>query len=172
MKKIEKDFDIFVNKLLSAYQQFCLDEIIHLEVKTNYYRRFKKTWDITLSSLELGYLIELAKIFESQRSDETITIYYFLDYKFKEYYGTIEKLKKLRNKFLAHTDVKTMRDLKKFMDSVKLKRSEIRLLFKKTIEVIDTMKTTFGLTENLVQRFEDEKKSIEEEFKSFVPLKY
>ena len=73
MNKAE-DFGILVNNLLFAYRQFCLNRVMHEKVDGEAYKKFAPTWNTLLLSLEEGYLLGLAKVFDKPKElEDTIS---------------------------------------------------------------------------------------------------
>lgn len=119
-----KAFRIFIEDFSEAYQEFCLNKIIHKEVKSekvggrNYYKEFYLLWVRILRGLNKSYLLGLTRLFDKyglRGMDTTISIYFFLDHKFTNDYEVLEKLKRLRDKMLVHSDFKTMIAWEKFL---------------------------------------------------------
>ncbi|OGJ05868.1 hypothetical protein A2192_01315 [Candidatus Nomurabacteria bacterium RIFOXYA1_FULL_35_17] len=170
-----KEFGILIQDLADVYMAFCLNRIMHQEVKDRIYGDHAFIWNPILRSLEKGYLLGLARIFDKQfdRPDEpknVISIYYFLDYKFTKHEETISKIKKVRNKFLAHSDKETLKDLEKFIKDLKFEsdRSDIESLFNAIIEVLDEIKINFGFNKNIKNYFEQLKEDIIIKFDKFL----
>lgn len=149
------DFKIFIENFLFGYRQFCLNEFLHEKVDSDLYRKYITTWNTILLSLEADYLLGLAKVFDrSGESGQTISIYYFLDHDFISHEVLIGKIRKLRNKFFAHLDVKKMNNKEKFLKENQLNRSEIHDLFKTINGVVDKLGKEFNLTKDFKQIFE------------------
>lgn len=171
MKKKDKDFNILIDKVLLGYKQFRLNTILHEEVKTKYYHKFKDVWDRILVSLEMGFWLELTKIFEkpNKNFDEILSIYYLPNISFKGYKRKIEKIRKLRNKAISHNDLKTLRNFEKFLAKLGLKRKDAEQLFEKTIEVLDTFRRCYIKSDKSLRlKFDKEKLHIQKEAKKFV----
>lgn len=163
MDKIN-DFKTFVENFLFAYRQFCLNEFLHEKVDSDLYKKYIATWNTVLLSLEADYLLGLAKVFDrAGESGQTISIYYFLDHNFSSHEILIGKIRKLRNKFFAHLDVKKMRDKEEFLKENQLNRDEIHDLFKTINDVISRLGTEFGLSENFRQMFDQTRKEARNE---------
>lgn len=171
MRKKDKDLDILIDKVLLGYKQFCLNTILHKEVKTEHYHKFKDVWDRILVSLEIGFWLELAKIFEkpNKNFDETLSIYYLPNISFRGYKRKIEKIRKLRNKAISHNDLKTLRNFEKFLAKLGLKRKDAEQLFEKTIEVLDIFHSAYIKPgKSLRPGFDKAKLDIQNEAKRFV----
>ena len=148
------DFKIFVENFLFTYRQFCLNEFLHEKVDSDLYKKYITTWNTILLSLEADYLLGLAKIFDRSREvGQTISIYYFLDHNFTAHEKIIDKIRKLRNKFFAHLDVKKMRDKEDFLEENQLNRNEIHDLFKTINNVVVKLGKEFNLTEEFEVMF-------------------
>jgi hypothetical protein len=169
MSKKNKAFTIFINDLSKAYREFCLNRIMHKEVDSKLYHKFKTTWDTILVGLEKSYFLGLARLFDKYKlrgKEENISIYFFLDYSFIKHDKTIRKLEKLRNKMLVHSDLETMLNLENFLKNLNFKqdRSDIESLFNTTIETADLIKRNFGLRQDLKRHFKKEKESVQKGF--------
>lgn len=164
-----KAFEIFIKDLSKAYQEFCLNRIIHKKIGGKFYNNFKSTWNIILVGLEKSYLLGLARLFDKYRlegKDKNISIYFFLDYQFINHNKTIGKLKKLRDKMLCHSDVEKMLELEKFLKKLNFRqdRGDIESLFSTTIETANQIKENFNFTQNLEEQFRQEKEIIIDKF--------
>ena len=149
------DFKIFVENFLFTYRQFCLNEFLHEKVDSDLYKKYITTWNTILLSLETDYLMGLAKVFDrSGETGQTISIYYFLDHSFTAHENLISKIRKLRNKFFAHLDVKKMRDKEDFLKENQLSRNEIHDLFKTVNGVVAKLGKEFNLTEDFQGTFD------------------
>jgi hypothetical protein len=153
-----EDFKIFVENFLFAYRQFCLNEVLHEKIDSELYKKYIATWNTILLSLEANYLLGLAKVFDkSGESGQTISIYYFLDNNFAVYENLIGKIRKLRNKYFVHLDVKKMRDKEDFLKENQLNRNEIRGLFETIIDVVDKLGKDLTLNEDFKKIFNQTK---------------
>lgn len=163
MNKVD-DFKIFVENFLFTYRQFCLNEFLHEKVDSDLYKKYVATWNTILLSLEADYLLGLAKVFDKAgETGQTISIYYFLDHIFDSYGDLIGKIRKLRNKFFAHLDVKKMRDKEDFLKENQMNRTEIHDLFKTINNVVMKLGKEFGLAENFDTMFVQIQKEAREE---------
>lgn len=170
-EKIKKEiaFKVFIEDLSIAYREFCLNRVIHEKVGDKFYTLFQSTWDRILVGLQKSYLLGLARLFDKYRlegKDKNISIYFFLDYKFINQNGIINKLKKLRNKMLCHSDLETTLALEKFLDDLSFKEdgSDIESLFRTTIETINEIGSNFAYNQDIKQRFEKEKNDVRDMF--------
>jgi len=171
MRKKDKDLDILMGKVLLGYKQFHLNKILHEKVKTRYYHKFEEVWNRILVSLEIGFWSELTKIFEkpSKNFDRTLSIYDLPNISFKGYKRKIEKIRKLRNKIISHNDLKTLRNLQRFLAKLGLKRDDAEQLFEKTIEVLDVFHSVYIKPgESLRSVFDEAKLDIQNKAKRFV----
>jgi len=176
VRKNRKNFKILLENLLYGYELFCLNENLHKEVKDNYYydNNFQEVWDKILVSLEIRYWLELAKIFDKYKQrkkfDRVISIHdFFLNYKLK-FKGFLRKIKNIimfRNEFIAHTNQKAARNPQKRLKELGLKRSDARLLFKKTIAVLDELRNDYKY-KNIKLSFEETESRIQNKVKKFV----
>ena len=167
-----KEFEILVENLLFSYRQLCLNEIMHEKVGGDFYNKFIPTWNTILLSLEKDYLLGLAKIFEvPKKFKETISIYYFLDYKLSNYDESIERITNLRNKMFAHLDVKKMLVREEFLKENAMNIAEVKSLFDIAIEIVDQIKENFEFNQDLKQIsnqiVKDTRSEFEEWFKVF-----
>ena len=162
-KKKDKDFDEFVGNLLFAYKQFCFSTRFSEKIKNR--NSLPLFWFTISLSLRRGYLSELSKLFEKQNGkfDDVLSIYYLLDYEFSDNLETIEKLKKLRNKFLMHHDIKTSRELDEFMKELDLSPKEIQNLFIKTFEVVERLRIQYNISGSTHILFQDVENQVEKE---------
>ena len=163
--KQNKDFDEFVGNLLLAYKQFCFSTRFSEKLKNHNFAPLDLFWFTTLLSLRKGYLSELSKLFEKQNGkfEDVLSIYYLLDYEFAEHSSTIEKLKKLRNKFLMHHDLKTIREFDKFMKELDLSPKNIQDLFIKTFEVVERIRVQYSISGELGPLFKGVEEKVEKE---------
>ena len=161
--KKDKSFEVLVENLSLAYNQFCLNRVIHEKVADSFYSDFSYTWNVILWGLEESYFLGLVKIFDKPRN---ISIYRFMDYEFQQHGETITKLREFRNKMLVHLDFKKMLEKDKFIEELNFKsdRSDIESLFNKLIELVDQIKTDFGFSEDLKLRFKQEKDDTRKQF--------
>lgn len=161
-----KEFKILVGNLLFTYREYCLNRVAHQKIDTELYQKFLPTWNTILLGLEEAYLLGLAKFFDKNQKYKPASIYYFLSdqYKFVGHQRIINKIKKLRDRLLAHYDAKTMRKIGSFLKKVHIQPDKINLLFNKAIETVDSYRLGFELDNNLKERFAQEKQRIENEF--------
>lgn len=165
------DFKIFVENFFFGYRQFCLNEFLHEKVDSDLYKKHIATWNTLLLSLETNYLLVLAKVFDrAVESGQTISIYYFLDYDFSSHEILISKIRKLRNKFFVHLDVKKMRDKEEFLKKNHLNRDEIHDLFKTINDVVSRLGTGFGLLEDFKQMFDQTREEMRSEGDKWLQL--
>ena len=151
-----EDFDILVGELVYAYKQFCIAKEISLAGHNEVFKRNVLLWNTIRLSLTRGYLAELAKIFEKNREDNILSIYYLLDFQFKENKHTIDKLRTIRNKFLMHNDIQTRNALDNFMKRLGLKPiDDIEALFKRTVEVLVGLRKEYGLSGDIQTLFRE-----------------
>lgn len=154
----DSDFEIFLNDLKFAYQQFCVNVFLHKKVGStlyNYNDKFRYIWDMLLLGSESDYLIGLAKMFERPKElEKTISIYCFLEYPFKDCMQTIDKIMKARNKILAHSDLKVSRKRTEFWaKDVNLNVNETKLLFNKIIDTMNKIKDNYKYNEDIDKTF-------------------
>ncbi|MDD2731910.1 MAG: hypothetical protein PHI53_01795 [Candidatus Pacebacteria bacterium] len=166
-----EEFEILIENLLFSYRQLCLNEIMHEKVDGDFYNKFIPTWNIILISLEKDYLLGLAKIFEvPKRFKETISIYYFLDYKLSDYDELIERITNLRNKMFAHLDVKRMLAREEFLRENSMSINEVKSLFNIAIEIVDQIKGNFGFNQDLKQISNQISKDVRSEFDEWLKV--
>lgn len=142
----EKKFNIFLQKLVSAYKQFCIWRALQKEEYNRSFAQHPAFWSVVLDTLYLAFPAELAKLTErsDSRYPETISIYSLLtEFKLSSHEATIRKMKKLRDKILMHNDLKTLLDIKKFMNELSLTYGDIENLFSVLIELLDELKIHF-----------------------------
>lgn len=178
MRKSRKNFKILTDNLLYGYRLLCLNEVLHKKVgagKSTYYDNFKEVWDEILVSLEILYLLELAKVFDDykskKRSRKIISIHdFFSNYKpeFKGYLDDIKKVIKIRHETIAHTNQNAARNLKGFFEKLGWKHAYARPLFEKTIDALNRFATLNKLETNLKSRFEETNLHIQKEAERFV----
>jgi len=160
-----KEFEILIENLLFSYRQLCLNEIMHEKVGGDFYSKFIPTWNTILLSLEKDYLLGLAKIFEvPQKFKETISIYYFLDYKLSNYDELIGRITNIRNKMFAHLDVKKMLLRDEFLKENAININEIKSLFDVAIKIVNQIKENFEFNQDLRQAFDQISKDTRSEF--------
>ncbi len=152
-----KDFDIFIKCLLIAYKGFCLNERMHEKINSPDYHKFKQTWDVILIATEIDYKLWLAKILDEEDAHDCLKGYPFEG----EYKETVRKITNWRNDFIAHFNLATLRDYKKFAEENLLRSGSIRSLFNKIITIADQYNR--GHIPELKARFSEiEKKTLNE----------
>lgn len=161
----DKEFKILIENLSVSYWQFCLNEIMHEKIGGQIYKDFVSFWGTTLLGLESSYMLGLAKFFDKPKElDETISIYYFLDFEQKEIIG---KLRKIRNKLLTHIDKKTALTKDTFMKELGLTFSDISTLFDTAIDLVDKIKGKFGIIWDVKKHFREGGEEIKKEFEAW-----
>ncbi len=150
IKSPSKEFKIFLNSLNFAYEQFCFLEKIRENLSNTFFQKNPILWQNIRVSLLRSYLLELSKIFEKQKNKfpAVLSIYYLMDFEFRNHEGTLVKLNKLRNKFLVHTDLEESKNFEQFLKQIDLRPIEINELFKTTYEVATKIVQSQGLRGN------------------------
>ena len=169
----EEQFKFFVSDLLATYHTFCLTRFMHPpiddEPSFKYYSKFKTTWDKILYELETSYLVGFARLFDlydlKREERITVSVYYFLDYPFRNYEETIQKIKKFRDKVLVHSN----RDYsqKQFYTTefgFREDRSDFAGLIEETIKIFNGIKENFGYKNDIKAEAEEQKEKAEQEF--------
>ena len=164
MNKAE-DFGILVNNLLFAYRQFCLNRVMHEKVDGEAYKKFALTWNTLLLSLEAGYLLGLAKVFDKPKElEDTISIYSVLGYKLEKYNDVIQRVRLIRNKMLAHTDAKTARKQTPFLEENKISLNDVENLFSIAVELLDQIRDREVYNESTLELLSRTKQETRKEF--------
>ncbi len=162
IKSPNKELRIFLDNLNFAYLQFCFLEKIRENISEQIFRKNPLFWNTVRISLLRCYLSELSKIFEKQKNkfDSVLSIYYLMDFEFRGYKNTLIKLKKLRDKFLAHTDLAVSCDIEQFIKKLDLKPEEINQLFKRTYEVVAEIFSNHGFHGDHINSLYDDFKKV------------
>ena len=82
-------------------------------------------------SLMQSFIIEMAKIFDLSNTQPNLTVYSFLgtNYPWKsEHQDTIKSLKKFRDKYLMHNDLKTIKNFSHFLTELNLTPIKVKEL--------------------------------------------
>ncbi len=143
----QKDFETLCMALREAYINYKINDLMHKELKSSdeRYARFKEYWLYILRSTQFFYLSRLAAVF-AKPEEKSVTIYNFLDYEFDEFKESLDALKRLRNKYLAHLDVQKTRELNSFLKKFEkeLQREKFGEIFTKLIEKIAELWDKYG----------------------------
>ncbi|MDD5573495.1 MAG: hypothetical protein PHQ71_06960 [Candidatus Hydrothermia bacterium] len=142
MKKLNDDFDILIGKLHYAYKMYCLNK--ELSGKSKKLPGIPAFWFLIKQSLMASFLVEVAKIFEKQK-EESLTIYYVTDIKFRNHQKTIDNLRIFRNKWLVHNDLAFLYNLDKKLKELKLTPEKVADLCKRTYEVLEEIKVNYRI---------------------------
>jgi hypothetical protein len=171
IKSPSKEFKIYLESINLAFRQFCFLEKILENLSKPPLNEDYFFWKVVQIGLLRSYLLELSKIFEKQDNqfDPVLSIYYLMDFEFKDYKDTLSKIKKLRNKFLVHTDLKTSLDIEQFIKKISLTPKEIDRLFKKTYEVAEKIIENQGLLKKgISSSYSELKISTSKEFEKLI----
>ena len=119
------DFKNLVWDLLFTYRQFLLNGNLHKEIDSGTYNSNPSTWNTLLLSLESGVVLGLAKLLENK--------YFGKTFNNQDIDVIAEKIKNIRDKFIAHNDLSKMRNRSFFIEENQLNGSDI-------INMIDALK--------------------------------
>lgn len=164
--KKQKEFELLVKSLAMAIHSFYLRQIINEELSKEIYTKNRFLWDTISLGLEQSYLIGLAKFFERPRElDESISVYYFFDFGNND---SINKIKKFRNKLIAHHDKKLTND--SFLEDLRMNDSEIEEMFAMAMQAIEDLKEKFGYKwdDHVITGFPVDKEILRKQFKNLV----
>lgn len=122
----QDDFKNLVWDLLFTYRQLLLNDNLHKEVNSDIYNKNPSTWNTLLLSLESGVVLGLAKLLEDK--------YFGRSFDNEKLDSIAEKIKNVRDKFIAHNDLSEMRNKASFIEENKLSGGNI-------IKMIDALKS-------------------------------
>ncbi len=161
MKKIDKDSENFMGLLMTAYRYFYIESFLHFNQLKEPFKSNAQIWTELRGALIRALIIMLRGIFEKQKPQfgEVLSIYYLMDIEFKEHEATIEKIRNFGNKVIAHADVKTFRNINEL---TRPERDGIESLLSRLVEVVNRLKTEYGLEEDYERRFEEIKNKTED----------
>jgi len=147
MTSHEKNFDYLVGQVTLAYKQFLLFKELRKPSNRKLLNSHGYFFKVILPTLSISFLSNLSKILEAPHGfDETVSIFTITKQRFVDQEEIISKIKKLRNKVLAHNDMKTLQDLDKFMRELQLKNENIEDLFIQIIDYLNEQRVHFGLS--------------------------
>lgn len=129
--KEEQDFKIFFECLSSAYKAFCINQSLHGKIKTGLYQTFEQQWNVILVSLEINYMLWLAKLLDKNDAPDC------LKGLVKQEGTDVWKIKKWRDDFLAHFNVLSLREWDRFLGENRLNDESIKVLFRKIMELAE-----------------------------------
>lgn len=112
------DFENIVGDFLSTYRQFLLNGYLHKRVTSESYRNNFATWDTILLSLEVGYLLGLAKLLEKEKD-------FGREFDRDDLNIISEKIIEIRNSFIAHNNLLKMKNRDSFLTENQQTGSEI-----------------------------------------------
>ncbi len=119
------DFKNLVWGLLFTYRQFLLHGYLYKGIDSETYNNSPSTWNTLLLSLESGVVLGLAKLLENK--------YFGKTFNNQNIDSIAEKIKNIRDKFIAHNDLSKMRNRSSFIEENQLNGSDI-------INMIDALK--------------------------------
>lgn len=130
----EQDFVIFIKCLSVAYKEFCMNQRMHEKIKTGPYHRFEQQWDVVLVSLEVSYMLWLAKFLDNSDAPDCLKGFA----KQGMIAGTdVWKIKNWRKDFLAHFNALNLREWTRFLGANHLNNESVKALFSKIIEIAE-----------------------------------
>lgn len=163
----KKIFLEFERELAFTYGQFCIWNEFNDRNIFPY-----SFWETSFSrviyfSVINNCLSNLAKLTEKQNSkkdNEVLSVFYLIEFgQLSDCSKTIEKISKIRNKTLAHKDLKKSLDYIKFLDEVNLTISELEILFSKLITVLDHEKINYKTSVDYKKYFNELKTDYKKE---------
>jgi len=166
----KKTFLEFVRALAFTYGQFCVwDEFNNR--KTFPYNFWETSFSrVVYFSVVNDCLSNLAKLTEKQNAREdrkVLSIFHLIEIGLlSDYLKTIEKLSKIRNKILAHKDLKIASATNKFLDEIGLTRKELDDLFMKIISFLDEEKTKYNIKVDYKEYFHGLERGYKDEIQS------
>jgi len=140
----------------NIYNAFYLWKNLNNARYNNIYNRYRYFWAITISSLQLNWLLGISKLFEeSKRSkEEVISIPFLLKFipegkdkeKIKKEIDNqkpvVKNLWKWRNKILAHQDKVVADNIKDFYKEYPVKGKQIEELLSSIAKILGMIKST------------------------------
>lgn len=151
----QSDFELLINELKESYVHFCLNQHGHRSVGGNVYGNHIFIWNSVLRSSEYTYWIGLAKFFDKSTFKDKISIYNFRVNNFSnDEADLIKKLKKLRDKWLAHHNIKALKDFAGFLSEIGFKPQDNEKLFEIAISKTMDVGKIFNMAENFQNSFQ------------------
>lgn len=158
MIKEQKIFDEFIKNLDLAFMQFYVWKSLRNQAFNTVYSKDRLFWVSIEDSLLNSFSVGLAKLVEKKgRPDrDVLSIFYLIEKsEFKNSDETIEKMQKLRNKFLVHNDIATCLNVETFLSDLGLKFKDMEKLFNEIIDVLEKIKHKFGDSTDLRNRYKE-----------------
>lgn len=154
----DENFDNYIakvrNNISNIYNAFYLWKTLRKAEYNELYNRNKYFWGITLSSLQLGWLLGIAKLFEESREgQEVISIPFLLKFipsgkdkeaikrKIEEQKSVLKNLWKWRCKILAHQDKVVAENIKDFYKEYPIKGEEVESLLVSIKDILGMIKS-------------------------------
>lgn len=113
-----KYFKSLLSVLLFSHKQFLLHGHLHKRIHTEAYKQNQETWDTLLTGLEEGTLLGLENILE--KAD-----FFGKPFSTSELNNIAKKIKNIRKKLIAHSDLSVLQNKKSFLDLNKLHGTDI-----------------------------------------------
>jgi len=153
-----KEFDNYIakvrNNISNIYNAFYLWKNLQKGEYNEIYNKNKYFWGITLSSLQLNWLLGIAKLFEeSKEEQEVISIPFLLKFipdgeskeaikrKIEEQESVLKNLWKWRCKILAHQDKVVAENIKDFYKKYPIKGANVENLLASIQNILGMIKS-------------------------------
>jgi len=166
-----KNFSKLASKLATALQYWISCELISNLPKNN---PLKHRFLFTIrQSLTQSFVIEVAKIFDSSKTQPNLTIYNLLgtNYPWKTKHNkTITSLKKFRNKYLMHNDLKTSQNFNNFLKNINLKPADVMNLLSEAFTQLEKISKTDKRLKLGVNSMNSVKNRVEKSFNDFLKI--
>jgi len=155
-----KDFDNHIkrigNNVDNIYNAFYLWKNLQNSNYNTIYNRYKYFWQITISSVQLNWLLGIPKLFEEPKKEknEVISIPFLLKFipegedkekikkEIDEQKPILDNFKKWRNKILAHQDKNVADNIKDFYKKNPIKGVQVEKLLGSIAKIIGVIAST------------------------------
>ena len=156
----DKDFDYYIEKITNninnIFNAFYLWKNLQNSKYNQIYNRYKYFWGITITSVQLNWLLGIPKLFEESKGckKDVVSIPFLLKFipegedkekirrEIENQKPILDNFRKWRNKILAHQDKIVAYNIKDFYKSYPIKGVQVEELLSSIARVIGMIKST------------------------------
>jgi len=155
-----EDFDFYIDKIVknisNIYNAFYLWKNLQNSNHNQIYNRYKYFWGITITSVQLNWLLGIPKLFEESKGckKDVVSIPFLLKFipegedkekirrEIENQKPILDNFRKWRNKILAHQDKIVAYNIKDFYKSYPIKGVQVEELLSSIARIIGMIKST------------------------------
>ncbi len=167
-----KDFEKLVSKLATALSYRISCELISSSPQNKHLRHH--FFFLIRQSLTQSFIIEVAKVFDSSKTQPNLTVFQFLGNSYPwspKSKKTMQALKNFRDKFLMHNDLVASRDITEFLKNIGLTPDSVMSLSEEAFTQLGKLAETDRSLKFGINSMASIKLRTEKSFKDFLQTK-